>query len=235
MAAAFNTIGVIEATDQDTHHIVNVEFYDKSARKSYHFTDYFKYNLAALGKVIPTRVVNYLKFNTTRLGERGAVYACPPDGDHPAHVAYKPYGTWATQGEWTYDLPPGTKVIGLAAGGLPPRRSLLSKSDVDIQGNGNVVVATTEGDLTFLSGGGVERWLMGFEGEFVSMVAGNEWLFVVFRDGSTSMDGSQNLKCQLIRFADLTVIQDKRLPLLKGHTLKWIGMDSQGVCLERPR
>ena len=225
-------IGVIEATDQDTHHIVNVEFYDKSARKSYHFTDYFKYNLAALGGVASICVTTYLNSNTTWLGERGAVYSCPPDGDHPAHVAYKPYGTWATQGEWTYDLPPGTKVIGLAAGGPPPRKSLLSKSDADIQGNGNVVVATTEGDLTFLSGGGVERWLMGFEGEFVSMVAGTEWLFVVFRDGSTSMDGSQNLKCQLIRFADFTVVQDKRLPLLKGHILKWIGINSDGVCLE---
>ena len=227
-------IGVIEATDQDTHHIVNVEFYDKSARKSYHFTDYFKYDLGALGNSTSRLYCDVSRSDFPWPGERGAVYSCPPDGDHPAHVAYKPYGTWATQGEWTYDLPPGTKVIGLAAGGPPPRRSLLSKSDADIQGNGNVVIATTEGDLTFLSGGGVERWFMGLEGEFVSMVAGNEWLFVVFRDGSTSMDGSQNLKCQLIRFADFTVLQDKRLPLLKGRTLKWMGISNDGVRLECP-
>lgn len=80
------------------------------------------------------------------------MYSCPPDEDNPAHIVYKPYGTWDTQSRWSYDLPPG---ISLAAGGPPPRESF-SKSDADIQGNGNIVIATTGDDLTFLSGGSRE-------------------------------------------------------------------------------
>jgi chromosome transmission fidelity protein 4 len=128
-------------------------------------------------------------------GERGMVFACQPENDHRAHVAYKPYASWETgtrptEEEWRYELPVGVKVLGVAAGGAPlPKNARKRAMKEDIYGRGHVVIATSENELTFLTGTGIERYSMGLDGDYVTMVAGPEWIFVVHRDGATTIDG----------------------------------------------
>ena len=174
-------LGVIEVTDQDTHHVVNVEFHDKSLRRGYHFQDHFRYHLASLGP-------------------RGALYACAPEGTNPAQVHYRPYETWASAPDWQMSLPTGEVPVAVCTGGAPlsrksndPSQEEITGGPTDAGGAGYAAVATSSGLIRFWLGTGIQTYLWHLGGEVVAMEAGAEWVFVIHRDGGTSLDGSSTL------------------------------------------
>ncbi|KAG8966448.1 hypothetical protein FRC03_011986 [Tulasnella sp. 419] len=204
---AFNSIGVIDVVDQDIHHVVNIQFHDKSLRQDYHFQDVFRYAMASLG-------------------ERGILFAGLAEDKHPGVVCYKPYESWASNSEWQLNLPPGEDPVAVAAGGAPYSKYMDSS---DLSGNGHLAVATTKGFVRFFSGGGSQRYIWNVGGELVTMAAGSEWLFAIHREGGTSLDGCQNLRYTLVAFDSFDVIQTGYLPLPKGSTLSWIGISDEGA------
>lgn len=151
-------------------------------------------------------------------GERGAIFATEPeknsstDKDKPLlprshRITYKPYSTWAARSDWSITLPPNERVLAVAAGGVPPRRSMKYASDVrDMEGNGCAIVATSAGFVRFFSGAGLQRYVWAIGGTVVSMVAGSEWVFVVHREGGTSLDGTSCACCSLPRLITRLVL-----------------------------
>lgn len=181
-------IGVIECTDQETHNIVNVEFHDKSLRRGYHFNDSFRYTLASLGP-------------------RGALYACPPEKgtSNTAQMHYRPYDTWASSPEWSVELGKGEVPVAVCAGGAKYQKNddgdddgmgeddedgAIRRGPKDAGGAGYAVVALSNGRIHIWLGTGIHMYTMAVGGEVVAMSASAEWLFIIYREGGTSLDGT---------------------------------------------
>ncbi|CAE6402739.1 unnamed protein product [Rhizoctonia solani] len=206
---AYNMKGVIECTNLDVHYVINVEFHDRSFHQTIHFQDVNRFDLASLG-------------------EYGVAFSCPPDNGHFALIEYRPYSEWSPDAQWQFKLPEGEHVIALAAAGTPAGR-MIQMSGGKYEGFGMVAAATNKGYIRFISGGGVQEYIMSAAGDIVSMTGGKEWVFVVHREGGTSLDGCQNLRYSLIAVDGFDLVQEGRLPVPKGETLKWIGVTTEGA------
>jgi len=91
-----NLTGVVWTVDQETHHTVTVEFYDREFHRDFHFTDPWRYDKACLN-------------------EAGTLFSCPASGTaEPATLYYRPHETWTTRAEWRIPLPKGEDVLAMA-------------------------------------------------------------------------------------------------------------------------
>ena len=97
-----NLTGFVWTIDQDTHHTITVEFYDREQHRDFHFTDVFLYDKACLN-------------------ESGTLFSCPPPpssssstANSRATIYYRPHETWTTRTDWRTQLPAGESVVAMA-------------------------------------------------------------------------------------------------------------------------
>ncbi|KAF2223201.1 putative chromosome segregation protein [Elsinoe ampelina] len=90
-----NLTGFVWTVDQDTHHTITVEFYDRALHRDFHFTDPFLYDRACLSS-------------------QGAAFTCPSTSRHGSLIYYRPHETWTARTDWRTSLPAGEEVTSLS-------------------------------------------------------------------------------------------------------------------------
>jgi chromosome transmission fidelity protein 4 len=95
---------------------------------------------------------------------------------------------------------------------------------VSIAGTGTVLVATDRGYVRFLSGSGLQKYVWNLGEEVVTMAAGKDWAIVVYRAG-----GVGGLEFALVDTDSYEIVQQGKVPLVRGATLKWIGFTDEQV------
>ncbi|KAI9846187.1 MAG: hypothetical protein M1837_004301 [Sclerophora amabilis] len=90
-----NLTGTVWTVDQDIHHTVTVEFYDREYHRDFHFTDPFLYDKACLN-------------------DKGALFSCPSHDGNPAMIFYRPHETWTSRADWRTSLPLGEEISAIS-------------------------------------------------------------------------------------------------------------------------
>lgn len=90
-----NLVGFVWSVDQNPHHTVTVEFYDREAYRDFHFTDPFLYDKACLN-------------------ENGTLFSCQPKDGNSAIIYYRPHESWTTRADWRTSLPKGEEITSIA-------------------------------------------------------------------------------------------------------------------------
>lgn len=90
-----NLTGFVWTVNQDTHHTITVEFYDRQEHRDFHFTDIYRYDKACLN-------------------EKGSLFSCRATREQPSTIFYRPHETWTTRTEWRTQLPTGEEVTSMS-------------------------------------------------------------------------------------------------------------------------
>ncbi|KAJ2762761.1 DNA polymerase alpha accessory factor Mcl1, partial [Coemansia nantahalensis] len=211
---AFNMVGSVVSIAQDAaHNSIEVEFYDKSLYRDFHFSDSFKFALAALsdaGCVFATTTKELANDRSLR----GAA-----DASDVSVVSYRGFASWSTSADWMFKLPPKEHPRCIAAS------------------SHGVAVVTSQGMLRLLTCGGVQRHIESLPTRVVTCVARGDLLLLVLeaRGTVTSTAGARHVEYEylLLSMDGHTHVAAGACPVGPSAEIVWAGFSEEGhpaVC-----
>ncbi|KAJ2743084.1 DNA polymerase alpha accessory factor Mcl1, partial [Coemansia sp. BCRC 34301] len=153
---AFTMVGSVVSIAQDeSHNTIEIEFYDKSVHRDFHFSDSFKFSMAALSES------GCLFATTSRELANDQSLRGSADADEVSVVSYKGFASWSANSDWTFKLPPKEHPRCIAAS------------------SHGVAVVTSLGNLRLFTCGGTQRHIESLPNRVVTCAARGDMLMVI--------------------------------------------------------
>ncbi|KAJ2724668.1 DNA polymerase alpha accessory factor Mcl1 [Coemansia sp. Benny D115] len=229
---AFNMVGSVVSIAQDTaHNTVEFDFYDKSAHRDLHFSDSFKYSLAALsdsGCLLATTTPELANDQSLRAHRTSMSADGGQDSGHGdvSVISYRGFATWSANSDWTYKLPAKEhpKCIATSSYGS--------------------AVCTSLGMLRLFTLGGVQRHVQSLPQRVVTCAARNDLLLIIIEAprvsarpaaSSAYSRSSESTKKAIVDYEFVLMTMDGQQKLIRDHCpvspdseITWAGFSEEG-------
>ncbi|KAI9500951.1 WD40-repeat-containing domain protein [Coemansia spiralis] len=206
---AFNMVGsVISIAQDESHNTVEIEFYDKSVHRDIHFSDSFKFAMAALsesGCLFATTSREFVNDQSLR----GATNA-----DEVSVISYRGFSSWSSNSDWVFKLPSKEHPRCIAAS------------------THGVVVITSQGFLRMFTCGGAQRHIQSLPNRVVTCVAYRDMVLIILEAAGTirSNHGQKRLEYEyiLLSMDDQSQLATGYCPVAPSSEIVWAGFSEEG-------
>ncbi|KAJ1760401.1 DNA polymerase alpha accessory factor Mcl1 [Coemansia sp. RSA 2523] len=203
---AFNMVGSVVAVAQDSYNSIDITFHDKSLHRDVHFSDSFRFALAAL-----TESGCLFATTTKALANDHALRSAD---DAESVLSFRAFASWSASADWMFKLP------------LKEHPRCIAAS------SHGAAAVTSLGMLRLFTCGGVQRHIESLPGRVVTCVARGDLLLVVLEAlGSVKSNmGARRLEYEyvLMTMDGQTRVARGCCPVGPGAEIVWAGFSEEG-------
>ncbi|KAJ2866550.1 DNA polymerase alpha accessory factor Mcl1 [Coemansia aciculifera] len=206
---AFTMVGSVVSIAQDeSHNTIEIEFYDKSVHRDFHFSDSFKFSMAALSES------GCLFATTSRELANDQSLRGAADADEVSVVSYKGFASWSANSDWTFKLP------------LKENPRCIATS------SHGAAVITSLGNLRLFTCGGAQRHIETLPNRVVTCVARDDMLLIILEALGTirSSGGMKQLEYEyvLMSMDGQSRLAAGSCPVTPASEIVWTGFSEEG-------